>query len=265
VIDVLEDDSTTGSPRALIDRPGPQNLVVHDWAAVSVQGRQRRLNEDSWAQVGPVFVVCDGMGGLQQGVQASADASSYVASTWLTAEAANPEMIVRAASDRVRALTKPPGDGGTTLSALKIAHDQATVVHAGDSRVYRIRGSHAELLTRDHNLRSELLAAGITPGSSRSQGPLRALTSYLGKRDHELQIDVRSVSLRAGDRLVLCTDGVFDELSHGEFSSRCRTGSATNAARRLTALRSSDDATAVVVDVGSDHGFDSDTDSTAEM
>jgi len=135
---------------------------------------------------------------------------------------------------------------------LRIAHDQATVVHVGDSRIYRIRGSHAELLTRDQNLRSELLAAGIIPGTARSPGPLRALTSHLGKPNHELQIDVRSVSLLAGDRLVLCTDGVFDEMSHGELSGRVSSGTATTAANRLTALLAGDDATAIVIDIGSD-------------
>lgn len=252
MIDLLEDDSTTGSPRALIDLPGPQNLVVADWVASSVQGRQRVRNEDSWCQLGPVFVVADGMGGLVDGHLASKRAVHTVAHGWLRAEFENPAIVVRRANEQVRALTGGVGEAGCTLSAVRISHDQATVVHVGDSRVYRIRGSHAELLTRDHNIRSELLAAGIMPGRARQLGPLSALTSYLGKDDHDLQIDVRSVSLRAGDRIVVCTDGVFGEMSHGEFAERGCGGSASSAADRLTALRGSDDATAVVLDIGVD-------------
>jgi len=252
VIDVLEDDSTTGSPRALIDLPGPQNLVVADWAASSVQGRQRVRNEDSWRQLGPVFVIADGMGGLVDGHLASQLAVDTVANGWLRSEVENPSMVVRRANDQVRALTGGVGESGCTLSAVRIAHDQATVVHVGDSRVYRIRGSHAELLTRDHNIRTELLAAGIMPGRARQLGPLSALTSYLGKDEHELQIDVRSVSLRAGDRIVACTDGVFGEMSHGQFCDRALGGSVASAADRLTALRGSDDATVVVLDIGVD-------------
>jgi len=249
---VLEDDSTTGSPRALIDRPGPQNLVVGDWGAMSVQGRQRLRNEDSWKQLGPVFVVADGMGGMHAGDQASRVASTTVANEWLSIEATSPEAVVRAANNEVLKLAVKPGKCGSTLSAIRIAHDQATVVHVGDSRVYRLREGHAELLTRDHNLRSELLAAGIMPGTAKSLGPLRALTSYLGKNDEDLQVDVRSLSLRSGDRLVLCTDGVFDEMTHSEFLARARGGTAVEAADRLTSMRGSDDATAVVLDIAFD-------------
>lgn len=252
MIDILEDDSTTGSPRALIDLPGPQNLVVTDWAAASVQGRQRVRNEDSWRQLGPVFVVADGMGGLVDGHRASKIAADAVAMGWLQPALDNPALVVRDANDRVRAMTTGAGESGCTLSAVRISQDQATVMHVGDSRVYRIRDDHAELLTRDHNIRTELLAAGIKPGRARQLGPLSALTSYLGKDGHELQIDVRSVSLRAGDRLVVCTDGVYGELSHSEFSARARTGPASMAADRLTALMGSDDATAVILDIGTD-------------
>lgn len=253
MIDLLEDDSTIGSGRALIDLPGPQNLVVVDWAAATVQGRRRLRNEDNWTRLGSVFAVADGMGGLADGDQASAIAVREIANQWFTAEHAGPGMIVRQVNEQIRdasAASDATGDSGCTLSALRVAHDQATIVQVGDSRIYRLRGTHAELLTRDQNLRSELLASGITPGSERSLGPLRALTSYLGKPNHELQIDVRSVSLRAGDRLVLCTDGVFDEVSHGEFSSRAGAGAASFAANRLTALLGSDDATALVLDIG---------------
>jgi len=252
VNDVLEDDSTTGSPRSLIDRPGPQNLVVVDWAAGSLQGRRRRRNEDSWKQLGPVFVVADGMGGLSAGDTASAFAVSAVADGWVATDDINPESVVRAANQKVLAVAGESDVSGSTLSAIKIAHDQATVVHVGDSRVYRLRSGHAELLTRDHNLRSELMAAGIVPGGTKSLGPLRALTSYLGKSDQDLQVDVRSVSLRHLDRLVLCTDGVFDEMTHSEFTSRAGTDSAAVAASRLTALQGSDDATAIVIDIGTD-------------
>jgi serine/threonine protein phosphatase PrpC len=143
---------------------------------------------------------------------------------------------------------------GCTLTALRISHDQATIVHIGDSRAYRVRSGVAELLTRDHNLRSELLAAGIVPGSTSSFGPLRALTSYLGKSHDDLEVDVRSVSLRAGDRLVLCTDGVFGGLRHSELVGRAFGGTATEAAERLTATQASDDATVIVIDVNADGG-----------
>jgi len=253
MIDLLdEDDSTTGSPRALIDQPGPQSLIVADWAAESVQGRQRLCNEDSWRQLGPVFVVADGMGGLAAGDEASRTATAAMVTEWMATETADPASIVREVNRQVRALACDEGESGCTLSALRIAHDQATVVHVGDSRIYRIRGSHTELLTRDHNLRSELLAAGIIPDKSRQLGPLRALTSYLGKPDHDLQIDVRSVSLRRGDRLVMCSDGVSHDMAPDEFAKRVRGATARVAVEQLTSMHGTDDATAVVIDIDID-------------
>ena len=249
---VLDDDSTAGSPRALIDQPGPQSLVVADWAAASVQGRRRLRNEDSWKQLGPVFAVADGMGGLSAGDKASAIAAHTIANEWLSTEELAPEQVVRRANFEVLQLAGDTDTSGSTVTAIRIAHDQATVIHVGDSRVYRLRDGHAELLTRDHNLRSELLAAGIMPGNTKSLGPLRALTSYLGKADEDLLVDIRSVSLRHGDRLVLCTDGVFDEMSHSEFASRAGNESAAVAVNRLTALQGSDDATALIVDIAAD-------------
>lgn len=254
MVDVLEDDSTTGSPRALIDLPGPQNLVVVDWAAASEQGRQRLQNEDSWRQLGPIFVLSDGMGGLTGGAEASKVAVDVMANQWLALDSMAPGEAVRAANDRVREGMVEGEERGCTLTALRISHDQATIVHVGDSRVYRVRSGVAELLTRDHNLRSELLAAGIVPGSTSAFGPLRALTSYLGKSYEALEVDIRSVSLRAGDRLVLCTDGVFGGLRHREFVGRAFGGTAAEAAGRLTAMQASDDATVIVVDVNVDGG-----------
>lgn len=254
MIDVLEDDSTTGSPRALVDLPGPQNLVVVDWAASSVQGRKRLENEDSWRQLGPIFALSDGMGGLSGGAAASAVAVDVVANNWLSLESMAPAEAVRAANDQVRDGMGEGEERGCTLTALRIAHDQATIVHIGDSRAYRVRNGTAELLTRDQNLRSELLAAGIVPGSTSAYGPLRALTSYLGKPNDALEIDVRSVSLRPADRLVLCTDGVFDGQRHSAFVDRAFGGTAAEAADRLTATQASDDATVIVIDVNVDGG-----------
>lgn len=254
MVEVLEDDSTTGSPRALIDQPGPQNLVVVDWAAASVQGRQRLHNEDSWRQLGPIFVLADGMGGLSGGADASRIAVDVVANQWLAHEAMAPAQVVRAANDRVRESVVDGEARGCTLTAVRISQDQATIVHVGDSRAYRVRSGVAELLTRDHNLRSELLAAGIVPGSSSAFGPLRALTSYLGKPHGELEVDVRSVSLRSGDRLMLCTDGVFEGLRHSEIVVKAFGGTASEAAHTLTSMHASDDATAIVIDVNVDEG-----------
>lgn len=253
MIGMLEDDSTSGAPRELMDLPGPQNLIVVDWAASSRQGNQRVRNEDHWGQLGPFFVVADGMGGLQAGDVASRVATRGLVSAWFAEPDMNPVDLVRSVNEQVRLAIPDVDMGGTTLSALRIARDQATIVHVGDSRVHRVRSGQAELLTRDHNLRTELMAAGIEPRSDQNLGPLRALTSYLGMQGTELQVDVRSVALRNGDMLVLTTDGVFDARRGGQFLEIVRTGpqaSAESIALGLTERMGPDDATAIVVKIG---------------
>lgn len=253
MIGLLEDDSTSGAPRVLTDQPGPQNLVVVDWGASSQQGNQRLRNEDNWGQLGPVFVVADGMGGLQAGDIASRVTARSLVSQWFGGNNINPVEVARNVNRLVRKALIGADAGGSTMSALRIAHDQATVVHIGDSRVYRVRSGHAELMSRDHNLRTELLSAGIEPKSSQNFGPLRALTSYLGMPMEDLQVDVRSVALRNGDVLVLCTDGVFDGLSHNDFVDAVYQGMLSGAettATTLTAGDRPDDATAIVIQIG---------------
>lgn len=256
--DLLEDDSTEGSARRLLDDPGPLGLAVQAWAVASCQGRQRHRNEDGWAQAGAVFAVTDGMGGLADGHIVSAAAARLVVETWLRHDGddvVRGDRAIRFANNQLIANgIAAASTSGCTVVAARITRDHAIVVHAGDSRVYRLREGHGELLTVDHNLRSELLAAGIVPRSGDSWGPQRALTSHLGLPDEALRVDVRSVALQHGDRLVLCTDGVFNELSHAEFTARVVGGTPETAADRLTAQGSRDDATALVLDVGHEDG-----------
>ena len=257
MIGLLEDDSTSGAARSITDQPGPQNLVVADWGAASRQGSQRLRNEDSWGQVGPVFVVADGMGGLDAGDQASQMATRTLISQWFDGESRNPIEVARFVNERVRQVTAEHDSGGTTLSALRIAHDQATILHIGDSRIYRVRDGRAEQMTRDHNLRAELLSAGIVPKSAQNLGPLRALTSFLGMPLEDLHVDVRSIALRDGDVLVLCTDGVFDAMTQPAFASvvfgaegRSAAELARDLTDDLTLGARPDDATAIVMKIG---------------
>lgn len=257
MIGQLEDDSTGGSPRSLLDESGSRGLVVGSWAVSSVRGRHRQRNEDASAQLGPVFAVADGMGGLSAGDAASALGASIVVHEWLSLESslgiAGPQQAVRMANERIRERMQQTGERiGCTLSAVRISNDRALVLHVGDSRVYRVRDGSAELLTRDHNLRAELLAAGIAPLPGDPLGPPRALTSYLGMESADLQIDIRSVTLHDRDRLVLCSDGVFTEMTHAQLAELASLGTTETAAARLTSHLGPDDSTALVIEIAQD-------------
>ena len=120
-----------------------------------------------------------------------------------------------------------------------------TLVHVGDSRAYRLTRAVAlastadgrlDLLTRDHNVRSELLAAGLDVRDYRERGvALHGLTSFVGLEHDVLRIDVLAVPVRAGDRLLLCTDGVHRQVDDDQLRLALAAPSCRLAAEQLVA------------------------------
>ena len=153
---------------------------------------------------------------------------------------------------------------GTTLLAAAVGGPLVTLVHLGDSRAYRLTrvaegGDRLDLLTHDHNVRAELLAAGLDVRDYRDRGvALHGLTSFIGLEHEVLRIDVLAVPVRSGDRVLLCTDGVYRQLDDDELRLALRAGSARQAAEALVERADraggKDNATAVVVEVGVPNG-----------
>ena len=130
-------------------------------------------------------------------------------------------------STRVNTDVSDAGEhGASTASARRCWRPSSpgpivTLVHLGDSRAYRLthlpaaprRPPRLDVLTNDHTVRAELLAAGLDVGEYRQRGvALHGLTSFIGLDQDALRIDVLAVPVRAGDRILLCTDGVHRQL-----------------------------------------------------
>jgi protein phosphatase len=146
---------------------------------------------------------------------------------------------------------------GTTLLAALLGGPIVTVVHVGDSRAYRRSGEQFDLLTDDHNVRGELLAAGLDVAEYRERGvALHGLTSFIGLEHDVPRIDVLAVPMRVGDRLLLCTDGVHRQLGDDELRRGVSSGSCGDAAELLVEQADEaggrDNATAMVLQVGVD-------------
>lgn len=265
MVHLLEEDSTSGPARAALDDSAARGIYVVDWGGASERGHRRDANEDAWSQFGSIFVVADGMGGLDRGAAAAWLSVESLIDSWLTINLedqeevtwsslprqSGPEDVVRDVNAKVCQLAAAHQQRvGCTMTAVRISRDRAIVVHVGDSRAYRVRQGQIEMLTRDHNLRTELLAAGIVPREAGTARSLRALTSYLGSSPDDLVVDVRAVALEPGDRLLLCTDGVYGSIAHPRLAEVARSGDATSVAEELVALRGADDATAIVIDFG---------------
>lgn len=233
-------------------------LLVSQWFGSSTMGSVRAVNEDRWGHVeSDLFVVADGMGGREGGefaAQAVVDASCRHGRIESSAHAdelvadVNEHVVEAGRLHGVHAL-------GSTMVSLSFGDGRLLLISIGDSRVYRRRNNELELLTRDQNVRSDLLDAGVALATLQSSSlRLDALTSYLGRADGEpATAGVTTFSLQPGDRFLACTDGVHGQLRSSDINAALSSGSCEDAVMRLleSADRAGgrDNATAVVIDI----------------
>ncbi len=198
----------------------------------------RRPNNEDALMAAPdlgLFLVADGMGGYEGGEIASALTVETVGDfyqlnaadrdvTWPVAGDRNRSLeenimgvALRLAHSRIRARRVGPlSQMGSTAAALVLRHGLAIVGHVGDSRVYRLRGGRLVQLTTDHSLYGEMEAAGAGPLPDPSTWAYRnVITRALGTGC--ARPDLRCEPARAGDRYLLCTDGLL-ELDHHDLA-----------------------------------------------
>lgn len=202
-----------------------------------------------------LYMVADGAGGHNAGNIASALATTSVAHyfestqeeaatappydemglSWAARrlatafQQANREVIeVAESSDRRKGM-------GTTLVAAAFDLPRSTLVlgHVGDSRCYRMREGRLELLTQDHTLLNDVLELKPDIDSeSASRLPRNVITNALGM-DKNVRVSVRTYEIAAGDRYLLCSDGLTDEVDDGQLSQALSLGGSTEEQVRL--------------------------------
>jgi serine/threonine protein phosphatase PrpC len=193
------------------------------FAARSHTGLLREGNEDS-VYAGPrVLAVADGMGGHAAGEVASAVAIAALAQLDEDAPSSDLLDVLRtsavSANDHLRDMVAgdPALDGmGTTLTAFLFAGNRLGMLHIGDSRAYLLRDGQLSQITHDHTLVQTLVDEGRISEEEASSHPQRSLiTRALDGRDGiEPDLSVREV--RAGDRYLLCTDGLTGPVGRNE-------------------------------------------------
>ena len=229
-------------------------------AATSV-GRVRRVNEDSYLAVPPLFVVADGMGGHGAGNVASRIAIEemtacaalrplFVEAVLSTLEQANRHIIERDEANRM-------GTTVTGLAGIETAGgDHLMVFNIGDSRVYRLASNRLEQLTVDHSEVQELVLAGvITREQARTHPRRNVVTRALGSDTGRLP-DHWLLPAVTADRFLICSDGLFGELPDDVIRRLLAAGDPLRAAEALVSAANDaggrDNVTVVVVDIDSD-------------
>ena len=190
-------------------------------AARTDRGRVRSRNEDAFLcePAAGVFAVTDGIGGLNGGDVASRTTADFLRAA-LTGPGCSLAGRIQQCRDALNAASAwirqyaaregYPGMGATVAALLfdPDRPDEAATVHAGDSRVYRLRDGLLEQLTRDHSAAS---MAGLSPDQAIPSIYQGVITRAVGVR-RTVEADVAPVSVREGDLFLLCTDGLYNSL-----------------------------------------------------
>lgn len=202
-------------------------------------GKIRTNNEDSLGSFVPnsrhqarshgyLFTVADGVGGLDLGEVASSTAVSVLTKEFESSPGGAMLIsllprLVQHANAAVHDRTLAPEFRGkkmaTTVVACALRHDQAVVSHVGDSRCYLVRNGHAKQITHDHTWVNEQRKMGLITDAEIAQSESRhVLIRSLGP-EMFVSPDTTALTIQSGDVLVLCSDGVHDELPGSTMAS----------------------------------------------
>jgi serine/threonine protein phosphatase PrpC len=229
-------------------------------AAATDVGNVRTHNEDSILDLPSVglWAVADGMGGHNAG-----DTASRMVVEALAAVSRRDRLsaLVNEVEDKLHevnaALHQAAGGSGlsgTTVTVLLALRRHVLSLWAGDSRLYRSREGRLEQLTRDHSDTQEMFDDGLISGAELAQRePSNVITRAVGGTE-ELFLDIEVSDLQDGDRYLLCTDGLYKELSPGVLGRHLAVRNPAEACRKLMSQAlggvCTDNISAVVVKFG---------------
>ncbi|WP_264214536.1 PP2C family protein-serine/threonine phosphatase [Leisingera thetidis] len=191
-------------------------LRKYRYTAQTHVGLVRKVNEDAVLALPEhdIWLVADGMGGHDAGDFASRLIADAVAMIPLGLDPAARMHALRDAIQnahkaiRAEAAARGGGTIGSTVAALIMANQHFVGLWAGDSRIYRLRGGHIEMLTEDHSAVAEFVLAGKMTWDEAEQHPQsNAITRAVGVGD-ELEIDKIRGETVPGDRFLICSDGL---------------------------------------------------------
>ena len=203
-----------------------------DSAMQTHRGNRRENNEDAVLSRPDVclWAVADGMGGHHAGDVASQAVADALGELSFCGELANDVDAVEDAlvtvNEELRLLARTEGVGntiGSTVVAMLASEHVGVALWAGDSRLYRLRGSRLEQVTRDHNPVSDLLESGTVSEADALAADTNIITRAVGGQA-ELYLDVAVFDVEPGDTYLLCSDGLYRELAAPELVAALRCG-----------------------------------------
>ncbi len=238
-------------------------MLTLRWGSATDVGRVRTLNEDSLLAVPTLFVVADGMGGHAAGEVASELTVTEFARLAEQAPLRTQDLAdtVWRANEHILKAASEHGDQrgmGTTVTGVGVVAgergEQLAIFNVGDSRVYRFADGQLNQLTVDHSAVQELVDAGqLSPQAARSHPRRNVVTRSLGSNPGPAP-DVWVLPPLAGDRFLVCSDGLTGELQDTEIAAVLAAhpdpqDAAHELVRLANAAGGRDNVTTVVLDV----------------
>lgn len=232
------------------------------WGAITDVGIVRSTNEDAYIADNVLFAVADGMGGHNAGEVASALAVASLRTASRTGISNSEEFRLIVQNTNTAIYTASLDDStqrgmGTTLTAAAVvpgSNGNVLVANVGDSRTYLFRADRLERVTTDHSYVQELVNEGIISAEDARTHPRRNIVTRALGIDRHVNVDVISLQLSPGDRLVLCSDGLVDEVPDHHIADVLRQHSVAQEAAEALVMTANanggrDNTTVVVVDV----------------
>jgi serine/threonine protein phosphatase PrpC len=179
-------------------------------------GRQRSVNQDAALALelaqGGLYAVADGMGGHAAGELAANLALDSLSQHYLDRRGSPPERLAEAVqAANLAVLRHAVGEYvgmGTTLLAVLVDRGAALVAHVGDSRAYLLRAGELHRLTDDHSWVAEQVRLGHLTEEEARHHQWRSVVSNALGGEERVRLELFGLPLRAGDRLLLCSDGL---------------------------------------------------------
>lgn len=237
-------------------------------AARSAIGLHRTGNEDSALTSANLIAVADGMGGHAGGEVASAIAIktlkelvSISQNVHIDADSIEDllsQSIMDIDNEILRVASENPDlrGMGTTLTALLLHEDRIALIHVGDSRAYRLRDGELEQLSLDHTVLQELIDQGKLSISEANDHPQRSLLTQVLMGSGNLNPVLVVYERKAGDRYLLCSDGLSSVLNNKEIKSLLKKNKREDAVNALVEATYVNDApdnvTVIVADIATD-------------
>ena len=236
-------------------------------------GRVRDHNEDFFASCEPTraeeaiqngwfYVLADGAGGMDAGEVASQHGTERMYHHYLESKDERDwgkrlSKAMKAANSDLRRLMLEQDDGksrmATTMVAVVISGDQVTFANVGDSRGYHFHDGNIKQITKDQSLVAKLVEEGaITPEEAENHPRKNVILGSLGSED-DANVDLFHIRVTAGDRLLLCSDGLTNYVRDGELAEIISGNSLEDAPDVMIALANArgggDNISVVLIDI----------------